>query len=236
MRGTAGRRRCPRTAGSARARACHRTDCRPDRRRRYGRAVATRRLPLAAVVAATALALIAALGVLALLDDGSPDVATGADGADGADGSYELVPAEDLPEDVADVRLGSLQGGPDRTLGELLGPAPAVVNFFASWCPPCIDEMPAFERVHQSLGDRVTFVGMATRDTPEDALATVASTGVTYPTFDDPDSAALTFFGGLAMPTTVFIDGGGEVVDVHSGSLDEDELRARIDDLFGVAG
>ncbi|MBN2622562.1 MAG: hypothetical protein JXA83_04295, partial [Acidimicrobiales bacterium] len=66
-------------------------------------------------------------------------------------------------------------------------------------------------------------------------LDTVASTGVTYPTFDDPDASALTYFGGLAMPTTVFIDAGGEVVDVHSGPLTEDELRDRISDLFGVA-
>jgi hypothetical protein len=37
------------------------------------------------------------------------------------------------------------------------------------------------------------------------------------------------------MPTTVFIDASGEVVDVHSGPLTEAELRSRLDDLFGVA-
>jgi cytochrome c-type biogenesis protein len=108
------------------------------------------------------------------------------------------------------------------------------VNFFASWCVPCIDEMPAFERVHQSLGGQVTFLGMANRDAPGDALATVEATGVTYPTFDDPDASALTYFGGLTMPTTVFIDAAGEVVEVNSGPLTEVELRARIADLFGV--
>jgi thiol-disulfide isomerase/thioredoxin len=94
--------------------------------------------------------------------------------------------------------------------------------------------MPAFERVHRSLAGQVAFVGMANRDAPEDALATVETTGVTYPTFDDPDASALTYFGGLTMPTTVFIDATGEVVDVNSGPLTEDELRARITDLFGV--
>ena len=194
--------------------------------------MASRRLPLPAIVVATALALAAALGVVALLDGGGDAPAAG-DG-DGVAG-YELSPAGELPASVADVRLVALDGGDDRALGELLGSTPVVVNFFGSWCVPCIDEMPALEAVHQSLGDRVTFVGMANRDTAERALATVAATGVTYPTYDDPDASALTYFGGLAMPTTVFIDASGEVVDVHSGPLTEAELRSRLDDLFGVA-
>jgi thiol-disulfide isomerase/thioredoxin len=183
------------------------------------------------------LALVAALGVVALLEDGGAE-GTGDAGGAAADGSssdgYELSPAGELPASVAEVRLGSLDGGDDRSLGEFTGTTPVVMNFFASWCVPCIDEMPAFERVHQSLGGQVTFLGMANRDAPEDALATVEATGVTYPTFDDPDASALTYFGGLTMPTTVFIDAAGEVVEVNSGPLTEVELRARIADLFGV--
>jgi thiol-disulfide isomerase/thioredoxin len=197
--------------------------------------VAARRLPLLAVVAATALALVAALGVLALLDDGGDRDAAAGTGDDGTTEGYELAPAGELPSSNADVRLASLTGGADRTLGELLGTKPVVVNFFASWCVPCIDEMPAFERVHQAVSDQVTVIGMANRDAPDDALATVAATGVTYPTFGDPDGSAVTWFGGLAMPTTVFIDASGEVVDVNSGPLTEAELRAKLADLFGVA-
>jgi cytochrome c biogenesis protein CcmG, thiol:disulfide interchange protein DsbE len=198
--------------------------------------VAARRLPLLAVIVATALALVAALGVLALFDDGDDgDAAAGSGPADGAtsDG-YELAPSGQLPTSAAEVRLAALDGGEDRMLGDLLGTTPVVVNFFASWCVPCIDEMPAFERVHQDVGDQVTFLGMANRDTADDALATVEATGVTYPTFDDPDASALTWFGGLAMPTTVFIDTSGNVVDVNSGALTEAQLRAKLGDLFGV--
>lgn len=191
--------------------------------------MAPRRLPLPAVIAATALALVAALGAVSLLDGDDRDSA-----ADGTTEGYEMAPAGDLPGSVAEVRLGSFDSAPDRTLGELLGATPVVVNFFASWCVPCIDEMPAFERVHQALGDQVTFVGMANQDAPEDALATVAATGVTYPTYDDPGAGAITYFGGLAMPTTVFIDASGEVLEVHSGALTEDELRTKVSDLFGV--
>jgi thiol-disulfide isomerase/thioredoxin len=198
--------------------------------------VAARRLPLSAVIVATALALVAALGVLALFDDGDDgDAAAGSGSGDGAtsDG-YELTPSGELPTSAAEVRLAALDGGEDRMLGDLLGTTPVVVNFFASWCVPCIDEMPAFERVHQDVGEKVTFLGMANRDSPEDALATVEATGVTYPTFDDPGASALTWFGGLAMPTTVFIDTSGNVVDVNSGALTEAQLRAKLADLFGV--
>ncbi len=194
--------------------------------------MAPRRLPLSAVIVATACALVAALGVLALVDDGDGDGRASA--SDEISDGYELTPAGELPGSVAEVRLASLEGGEDRALGELIGTTPVVVNFFASWCVPCVDEMPAFERVHQSLGDQVTIIGMAKDDTPEQALATVASTGVTYPTFDDPDASAITYFGGLAMPTTVFIDASGQVVDVNSGPLTEAELRAKITALFGV--
>jgi hypothetical protein len=85
------------------------------------------------------------------------------------------------------------------------------------------------------VGDDVTVIGMAYRDTPKDARATVRKTGVTYPTFADRDGAALTWFGGLRMPTTVFIDKTGKVVDVNNGALTEGELRAKLDDLYGVA-
>jgi thiol-disulfide isomerase/thioredoxin len=196
--------------------------------------VASRRLPLPAVIAATALALVAALGAFAVLDGGDAggnDAATPRDG--GADG-FEIAPQGRLPGSVAEVRLASLRDGPDAALGDLLTGAPAVVNFFASWCVPCVDEMPAIEAVHQSLGDQVTFVGLANQDGDEAALATVEATGVTYPTYGDPDASAISYFGGLSMPTTVFIAADGTVVDVHSGPLTEAELRAKITDLFGV--
>lgn len=194
--------------------------------------MATRRLPLPAVLAATAIALVAALVTFAVLDRGD-----GGDPAAGDDpgGQVELSPTGDLPGSVAEVRLASLDGGPDATLGDLLTGTPVVVNFFASWCAPCVEEMPAFERVHRDVGDRVTIIGMANTDTVEDARATVEATGVTYPTYGDPAADAISYFGGLQMPTTVFIDGTGRVVEVHNGQLTEAELRDRLADLFRVS-
>jgi thiol-disulfide isomerase/thioredoxin len=194
--------------------------------------VASRRIPLVPLVAATAFALLAAVGAAMLLGSGDESSANG-DGSGSA--PYQLTPAGELPASAADVTLSPLDDRPDRKLGELLGSKPVVVNFYASWCGPCITEMPAFEQVHREVGDKVTIIGVAYQDSDEDARATVERTGVTYPTFGDSGQDAVTYFGGISMPTSVFIDAGGNVVDVRSRALDADELRSALEDRFGIA-
>ena len=194
--------------------------------------MASRRIPLVPLVAATALALVAAVGVARWL---GADDESSANGDPSESGSYELTRAGELPASAADVTLATLDGSPDRKLGELLGSKPMVINFYASWCGPCVTEMPAFEQVHQDAGDRVTIIGIAYQDSEEDARATVERTGVTYPTFGDGGQDAVSYFGGINMPTSVFIDADGNVVDVRSRALDADELRSALEDRFGIA-
>jgi cytochrome c biogenesis protein CcmG, thiol:disulfide interchange protein DsbE len=192
--------------------------------------VATRRLPLLPVVAATALAVAAAAGVFLLLG-GSDGDSSGASADD--ESAIGLDPAE-LPDSVDQVVLAALDDGTDRHLGDYLGGKPVVLNFFASWCQPCLREMPRFEAVHQEMGERVTFLGLAVPPQTDEALELVERTGVTYPTFADPNGNALTYFGGVAMPTTVFIDASGEVTDVVSRDLSEPQLRDQVAELLGA--
>jgi cytochrome c biogenesis protein CcmG/thiol:disulfide interchange protein DsbE len=190
--------------------------------------MAWRRLPLPWILFSTALALVAA-GVVVL--------AFGSDDSDSPETTdLTLTPQGEVPESVQGIVLGSLDGGPDQTLGDVLGDRPMVVNFFASWCQPCLEEMPDFERVHQDLGDQVSFVGLAENDPPDQARGIVEQTGVTYPSYTDPDGAALTFFEGIAMPTTVFLSADGQVLEVRSEKLTEDQLRDKISEHFGVDG
>jgi thiol-disulfide isomerase/thioredoxin len=194
--------------------------------------VASRRIPLFPLVAATALALVAAVGAALWL---GADDESSAKGDRPESGSYQLTRAGELPASPADVTLSPLDGGPDRKLGDLLGSKPLVLNFYASWCGPCVTEMPAFEQVHQDVGDSVTFIGIAYQDSDEAARATVERTGVTYTTFGDSGQDAVSYFGGISMPTSVFIDADGKVVDVRSRALDEDALRSALEDRFGIA-
>lgn len=109
---------------------------------------------------------------------------------------------------------------------------PMVVNFFASWCVPCLAELPGFEAVHRQLGDSVTFVGLNLQDSVDAGAAVVAQTGISYNVARDPEGAVFTAFDGRAMPTTVFIDADGEVVELWSGELSAGELEDRIEELL----
>jgi cytochrome c biogenesis protein CcmG, thiol:disulfide interchange protein DsbE len=195
--------------------------------------VASRRLPVSWILGATALALAAAAAVVVFAGVGSGDDDSSDGGVPAAD-TAALTPEGELPESVHAIQLGALDGGADRVLHELMDGRPLVVNFFASWCQPCIEEMPAFERVHQALGDEVTIVGLALPPDVESAPELVADTGVTYPTYADADGAAFTFFEGANMPTTVFLAPDGAVREVNTGELREQEILAKLDEHFGI--
>ncbi|MFP3915232.1 MAG: TlpA family protein disulfide reductase [Actinomycetota bacterium] len=119
----------------------------------------------------------------------------------------------------------------DGTQGNLadFGGRPLVVNFWASWCPACVAEMPDFERVHTRLGEDVAFLGLAMQESDESAARElIEETGVTYELGRDPDGSIFADFGGIAMPTTVFIDRDGAVVSTHPGAIFADDLEATI--------
>lgn len=105
---------------------------------------------------------------------------------------------------------------------------PVVLNFFASWCPTCVAELPDFETVSQTFAEEVQFLGLSVQDPPERSLELLEQTGVTFPTGIDGPGAIFTAFGGLGMPTTVFIDADGIVQDVHTGVLTEASLTEAI--------
>lgn len=117
--------------------------------------------------------------------------------------------------------------GDTASLASLRG-KPTVINFWSSTCTPCVLEMPAFERAHQQLGDRVNFLGINVADiSPEAARAMATRTGVTYPLgFDTSgqNGQMVTQFGGIGLPTTVIIGADGTVVYAGTGALAEDEL------------
>jgi cytochrome c biogenesis protein CcmG, thiol:disulfide interchange protein DsbE len=107
---------------------------------------------------------------------------------------------------------------------------PLVVNFWASWCPPCVAEMPDFERVHRDVREGVRFVGVNTQDAREDADRLAEQTGVTYDLALDPDGDLFRDFEVVAMPSTFFVDAQGAVVHRHAGLLTEQQLRELIDE------
>jgi cytochrome c-type biogenesis protein len=152
-------------------------------------------------------------------------LAFGFGGADSEAGApSEGVPAPEITFEYFDGGSGSLADFAGR---------PVVLNFWASWCPACVAEMPDFQAAHEQLGDQVVFLGMDMQDiSREDALGLVESTGVEYILADDPTGEIFQAFGGFSMPTTVFINRNGEIVDTHNGTIFEADLTAKINDLL----
>ncbi|CAN5155609.1 hypothetical protein BH23ACT9_BH23ACT9_27360 [soil metagenome] len=165
--------------------------------------------------------------VLALL------AAACADGAGGSDATGDNAPpiATDGP-DLPDLILTDFEGE-EVALHDLVG-TPMVVNFWASWCPPCAAEMPDFEAVSQEAGGAVAFVGINTSDRDNLALDLVDRTGVTYDLLRDPDGTAFRAFRSFGMPTTAFVDADGIIVNSHTGILTRDALAGEIERWLGV--
>lgn len=176
-----------------------------------------------------ALLLVAAIGAAALV--GAFALFTGP----GEDATVEGATA--LGDPAPEVRLTDFEGQ-EFSLQDYEG-RPVVVNFWASWCPFCVAEMPDFEKVHRSIGDDVAFLGIDQCEScgggsPDAARNLARETGVTYRLAEDPDGSVFVSFGGSSMPTTVFIDADGRVVEQVGGMLTESQLRDYIGRLFGV--
>lgn len=135
-----------------------------------------------------------------------------------------------LPE----AELPDLDGeGALRVPADLQG-APSILNFWATWCAFCVEEMPDIEEVHQQLDGRATVVGIDQDDSVEKARTLAERTGVTYRLVVDDDGSYFRAVQGRGMPTTVLVDGQGTIVYRHSGPLDAPQLRRLVREHLGI--
>jgi len=111
---------------------------------------------------------------------------------------------------------------------------PLVINFFASWCPNCIGEMPGFQAVHRQLASRVAFLGISQSDSRGASIDLAQKTGITYPTAIDAHGTFFHATGSAGMPTTLFVQPGGRIAYINVGALDPTTLRRDIAQYFGV--
>jgi len=124
--------------------------------------------------------------------------------------------------------------GASTTFEEFEG-APLVINFWASWCPACVGELPEFQTVHEQRGDEVTFLGIANADIRPAAVDLAGDVGLTYTLADDPTGELFRNFGLIAMPSTLFVTPDGQILEVFAGQLDESALNDRIDELVAAS-
>jgi cytochrome c biogenesis protein CcmG/thiol:disulfide interchange protein DsbE len=148
-------------------------------------------------------------------------------------------PAAQVSYDPGTQRLDfalPLFSGGQLTSAELRG-TPVVLNFYASWCQLCRQEMPDFERIAEDAGDRVAVIGVNPQSNDNDAAQArlVADSGVRYRTVRDRQDGLLRAFNPTgALPTTVFLGADGVVVRVVNGLLTEGKVARILAADFGV--
>jgi thiol-disulfide isomerase/thioredoxin len=152
---------------------------------------------------AQALAVAAVVGLLALLiwrvvHDDTATVSKALD-----QGHHPTAPAFDLER---------IDGKGRIDLASLRGKKPLVLDFWASWCTPCIQESKRLESALQKYGNRISFIGVDTKDFSADARSWQRKHGITYPSVHDGGGKVLAKWGGLPIPRIFFVARSGKVV------------------------
>jgi cytochrome c biogenesis protein CcmG/thiol:disulfide interchange protein DsbE len=126
-----------------------------------------------------------------------------------------------------DFALADLNGNPIR-LADLRG-RPVIVNFWASWCGPCVEEFPLLQRAldeHRVQG--LTVVGIVVQDRSEAARAFMARMGARWPAVMDPGGGVASSYGLYAPPESFFIDRDGVIASRQVGQLSQADLARQL--------
>ncbi len=132
--------------------------------------------------------------------------------------------------------------GQKVTLAELSG-TPTVLNFWATWCLPCLEELPIFQKASEALGEEATFLLVNNGEDAQTAAAYLEEQGITLlsglePTRRqraelglDATTDVLRRYRVFGMPTTFFIDEEGVIQSVKPGPLSASDLSRRLAEL-----
>lgn len=108
---------------------------------------------------------------------------------------------------------------------------PVVLNFYYSTCAPCKNEIPAFVRAEDRLGDRVTFLGVDYLESAEKAVSILDEFGADYPAVLDRSGSVADHYRVRGFPTTLFIDADGIVRAIRSGEVKEEQLAGYLAEI-----
>lgn len=157
------------------------------------------------------------------------------------DAATETTPVTYPPEteapavlQIPDFVMYDLDGNP-VSLSSFAG-KPIIVNFWATWCGPCKNEMPYFQNMYEKYGDQVAFVMVnatdGSRDTVEKVKAFVTDNGYTFPVYCDTNLEGIATYGVYAFPSTLIINADGSLYTGHVGALTQSQLESTIQKIL----
>ena len=147
-----------------------------------------------------------------------------------------------------DVKLPNIvlydQYGKKHNIEEYKGKV-VVINFWATWCGYCVEEMPAFEKVYKEFGSNkkdVIILGVAGPKTKQNLnnvdvekdkiISFLNKNKITYPTLMDETGKSFSEYGIKAFPTTYVINKNGNLEGFVSGAISEEQLRKTIEETL----
>lgn len=156
----------------------------------------------------------------------------------------EEVPEEPVEEKVEEDKSGYTkaydftvydENGNSYKLSDFEG-QPVVLNFWASWCGPCKNEMPEFEQAFQTYGKDIHFLMVnltdGYRESVESAKGFIEKSEYTFPIYYDTEYDAAKAYSVYAIPATYFIDEDGYIITQGSGSLSAEKLQDGIEQIY----
>jgi cytochrome c biogenesis protein CcmG, thiol:disulfide interchange protein DsbE len=144
-----------------------------------------------------------------------------------------LEPAPAVGHPAPDFTLRTVDGQ-ELSLSDFRG-RPVVVNFWATWCPPCRAEMPDFQAAfieYQNEGLVIIGVNSTAQDDPDLVPGFVAEFGLTFPIVLDETGEVTSAYKILGLPTSIFVDKNGVVQEVFTGPTNKAYIAAKLPDLL----
>lgn len=105
-----------------------------------------------------------------------------------------------------------------------------LINFWATWCPPCRTEMPGFQNVYEQLHGRgLEILAISVdEDDPQGVAQFAAELGLTFPVINGQARIARAFDGGGVVPTSYLVDRQGHIRHRYVGAVNEQQLRTDV--------
>ncbi|WP_462413464.1 peroxiredoxin family protein [Neobacillus sp. Marseille-QA0830] len=128
-----------------------------------------------------------------------------------------------IKDKAPDFELKTLTGETVK-LSDLKGKK-VMINFWATWCPPCKAEMPDMEKFHQEVGDDITILAINI-DPQYDVQGFVDENKLTFPILLDTEDTVNGKYKVLSIPTSYFIDSKGIIQNKFSGAMTLEQMRA----------